>query len=112
MIICSLLGSKHAVEGLAKCLRYELRPWNIHVCNINPAFMKTPILTSGNDASTLEFQQSPIKHHYPADIVSRSAEFMFKAPEVCTLFYYSIFKLCDVLMCVFVFCSFRILLLW
>ena len=41
---CPMLGaytsSKHAVEGFAKGLRAELRPWNIHVCNINPGFMK------------------------------------------------------------------------
>jgi NAD(P)-dependent dehydrogenase (short-subunit alcohol dehydrogenase family) len=33
-------ASKHAVEGMAKSLRQELAPWNIHVCNINPGFMK------------------------------------------------------------------------
>ena len=33
-------GSKHAVEGLMKCLRQELIGWNIHVCNVNPGFMK------------------------------------------------------------------------
>jgi hypothetical protein len=26
--------------GMAKSLREELRPWGIHVSNINPAFMK------------------------------------------------------------------------
>ena len=34
------LGSKHAVEGLTKCLRQELLLWNIFVTNINPAYMK------------------------------------------------------------------------
>ena len=50
--LCSLAGlfssplmgayasSKHAVEGFAKGLRAELRPWNIHVSNVNPGFMK------------------------------------------------------------------------
>ena len=33
-------GSKHAVEGFAKSLRAELKPWSINVCNINPGFMK------------------------------------------------------------------------
>ena len=33
-------ASKHAVEGFAKGLRAELRPWKIHVCNINPGFMR------------------------------------------------------------------------
>lgn len=34
------LASKHAVEGMMKCLRQELHPWNIFVANINPGFMK------------------------------------------------------------------------
>lgn len=33
-------ASKHAVEGFAKCLRVEMVPWGLHVCNINPGFMK------------------------------------------------------------------------
>lgn len=33
-------ASKHAVEGLAKCMYVELAPWNIYVANINPGFMK------------------------------------------------------------------------
>lgn len=33
-------ASKHAVEAFAKGLRAELRPWNIHVSNINPGFMR------------------------------------------------------------------------
>jgi dehydrogenase/reductase SDR family member 9 len=33
-------ASKHAVEGFAKSLRVELGPWGLHVCNINPGFMK------------------------------------------------------------------------
>ncbi len=50
--ICSMAGfvggpngapyvaSKHALEGFTKCLRLELMPWNIHVTNINPGFMR------------------------------------------------------------------------
>lgn len=34
------LGSKHAVEGLCKCIRQELRPWGVFVTNINPSFMR------------------------------------------------------------------------
>jgi NAD(P)-dependent dehydrogenase (short-subunit alcohol dehydrogenase family) len=33
-------GSKHALEGVGKALRDELKPWGIHVCHINPGFMK------------------------------------------------------------------------
>lgn len=33
-------SSKHAVEGFAKGLRQELKPWSINVTNINPGFMR------------------------------------------------------------------------
>jgi 3-hydroxybutyrate dehydrogenase len=34
-------ASKHAVEGLMKSVRTELKPWNIHVVNINPGFFRS-----------------------------------------------------------------------
>lgn len=33
-------ASKHAVEGLMKSVRAELKPWNIHVGNICPGFFR------------------------------------------------------------------------
>ena len=36
-----IVGSKHAVEGLVKAIRPELKQWGIHVANINPAFMRS-----------------------------------------------------------------------
>jgi NAD(P)-dependent dehydrogenase (short-subunit alcohol dehydrogenase family) len=33
-------ASKHAVEGLMKSVRAELKPWNIQVVNINPGFFR------------------------------------------------------------------------
>jgi NAD(P)-dependent dehydrogenase (short-subunit alcohol dehydrogenase family) len=40
-------ASKHAVEGLMKSVRAELKPWNIHVTNINPGFFRSsPLLIS------------------------------------------------------------------
>lgn len=33
-------ASKHAIEGFMKSVREELRPWGIHVSNINPGFMR------------------------------------------------------------------------
>ena len=33
-------ASKHAVEGYAKALRAEMKPWNLYVSNINPGFMR------------------------------------------------------------------------
>lgn len=36
-------ASKHAIEGYAKALRAEMKPWNIHVSNVNPGFMRFEI---------------------------------------------------------------------
>lgn len=59
-------ASKHAVEGYAKALRSEMKAWNIHVCNINPGFMKTPIVTGGPDLSKAEWAKAAdsVKEHY------------------------------------------------
>jgi NAD(P)-dependent dehydrogenase (short-subunit alcohol dehydrogenase family) len=37
-------ASKHAMEGFMKSVRHELMPWNIHVSNINPGFMRSTTL--------------------------------------------------------------------
>lgn len=52
-------GSKHALEGFAKSLRTELEPWNIWVCNVNPSFMKTPILSNNFELAKAEFLKAP-----------------------------------------------------
>ena len=41
-------ASKHAMEGFMKSARHELAPWNIHVSNINPGFMRL-VFVSTND---------------------------------------------------------------
>ena len=33
-------ASKHAVEGMSKCVREELAHWSIHMSNVNPGFMR------------------------------------------------------------------------
>ena len=48
-------ASKHAVEGFSKCLRQELRPWGIKVANVNPAFMKTPMVLDSPPKTLEEF---------------------------------------------------------
>jgi NAD(P)-dependent dehydrogenase (short-subunit alcohol dehydrogenase family) len=52
-------GSKHAVEGYAKSLRAELHPWDIFVCNVNPSFMKTPILQNNFELALKELKKAP-----------------------------------------------------
>lgn len=59
-------ASKHAVEGYAKALRLEMKPWNIHVSNINPGFMRTPIVTGGPTLTAAEWERVPeeLKEQY------------------------------------------------
>ncbi len=52
-------GSKHALEGMTKCVRQELLTWNIHMANINPAFMKTPLIQSSLEATQKIFDEAP-----------------------------------------------------
>lgn len=33
-------ASKHALEGFTKSFRQEMRPWGVHVCNVNPSFTR------------------------------------------------------------------------
>lgn len=52
----------------------ELKPWNIHVANINPTFMNTPIISNGQASHIKNFEAAPteIKEQYgetvPKDI--------------------------------------------
>jgi NAD(P)-dependent dehydrogenase (short-subunit alcohol dehydrogenase family) len=48
-------ASKHAVEGYSESLRYEVRPFNIHVSIIEPAGFET------NFGSTLQKASAPIE---------------------------------------------------
>jgi len=41
------VGSKFAIEGIAQCLRAELRPWRIPVSVVEPGPVKTPIWEKG-----------------------------------------------------------------
>jgi NAD(P)-dependent dehydrogenase (short-subunit alcohol dehydrogenase family) len=52
-------ASKHAMEGMSKCVREELSHWSIHLSNINPGFMRTPLLASGSSAGKLSFEAAP-----------------------------------------------------
>jgi NAD(P)-dependent dehydrogenase (short-subunit alcohol dehydrogenase family) len=52
-------ASKHAVEGMSKCVRQELIGWNIHMSSINPGFMKTPLIKSAFEVSKKIFDEAP-----------------------------------------------------
>eukprot|EP00605_Chrysophyceae_sp_TOSAG23-4_P002345 GSChrysophyteH1.ASY1.ANO1.2593.1 assembled CDS len=53
-------GSKHALEGYAKALRYELRPFGIEVCNVNPGFMNTPLISTSLSLAQRAVDEAPV----------------------------------------------------
>ena len=76
-------ASKHAVEGFSKSLREEMSPWGISVCNINPAFMKTPLITKSiADAQTeLQNADADIRSQYPPNVLESSTQLILKVQE-------------------------------
>eukprot|EP01035_Chromulina_nebulosa_P023574 gene23574-30567_t len=54
-------ASKFALEAFSKALRAELKPWGIKVANINPGFMRTPMVLGSKDLAVAHFKQSPIE---------------------------------------------------
>jgi short-subunit dehydrogenase len=76
-------ASKHAVEGMAKCLREEMKPWSIHVSNVNPAYMRTPILTSGLEAAQKAFDAAPkdITSEYDTSFIQWHSNVMNRTAE-------------------------------
>jgi NAD(P)-dependent dehydrogenase (short-subunit alcohol dehydrogenase family) len=90
-------ASKHAVEGFAKALRAEMKPWNIHVSNLNPGFMRflnqllitylislrTPIVVDGKERTQFEFHSSPLREEYNDKVEDNDA--ILKLLEVRSL---------------------------
>lgn len=80
----SYCASKHAVEGLVKSLRPELLPWDIHVCNINPAFMRTPLITTASQVALRDFRElapKDITSQYPERNITNLHEFIDSVAE-------------------------------
>lgn len=77
-------ASKHAIEGFTKCVREELRPWSIHVSNINPGFMRTPILARGVTASQKTFNEAPVEitSEYTQDFITEFNKMMNDTADV------------------------------
>lgn len=76
-------ASKHAVEGMTKCVRQELLTWNIHMASINPAFMKTPLIASSTDETKRIFEEAPAekKAQYNQDNFDRLTKFIEAVQE-------------------------------
>jgi NAD(P)-dependent dehydrogenase (short-subunit alcohol dehydrogenase family) len=78
------LGAKHALEGAMKCIRMEMRPWNVRVINVNPSYMKTPLITTSVDNLMKEYKNASqeIQMQYPVECIPKAAERVFQLQEV------------------------------
>lgn len=64
-------ASKHALQGLTTCLREELKPWGVHVTNVNPCFMKTPMITNSIQQARELFESADldVRMQYREEVV-------------------------------------------
>jgi len=76
-------ASKHALEGLIKALRHELRNWNIHVALVNPAFMRTPIINNSIDQAITIFRNAPleVRGQYSEKVLTQNGQLVKNAAE-------------------------------
>jgi len=88
-------ASKHALEGLSDCMRFELQPHGIKVVLIKPGPVKTPIWSKSRDASrqavdTLS-QEARLLYEDQIDMMERmskqSEDNGIEAEEVAELVY-------------------------
>lgn len=77
---------------MSKCLRVELKPWNIHVCNVNPGFMKTPMVSNSPSLTRKHFEAAPIaiQNQYPdankqIDKLTVNVDLMGEDPKVVVM---------------------------
>jgi short-subunit dehydrogenase len=54
---------------MSQSLRFELRKWGVHVANVNPAFMKTPLIMSSIKAGIKDLTESKECCQYPDDVL-------------------------------------------
>jgi NAD(P)-dependent dehydrogenase (short-subunit alcohol dehydrogenase family) len=77
-------GSKHALEGWSKALRFELLPYDIKVCNVNPGFMNTPLIDNSLKIAeeALENSNQDIKRFYDTrEVMQGNADAILKMKE-------------------------------
>ena len=76
-------ATKHAVEGFSKSLREEMQPWGIYVCNINPAFMKTPLIENSiiGAQTSLQNADPDVRSQYPSNVLESSTQLILKVQE-------------------------------
>ena len=62
-------ASKHALQGMSAALREELRPFRIHVANVNPCFMRTPMISASVTQAKEIFDAAPeeVRRQYRED---------------------------------------------
>lgn len=58
-LLASYAATKHAVEGFSEGLRWELDPFGIHVVNVEPGNIKTPIFFENQRRGSLVDKEGP-----------------------------------------------------
>ena len=60
-----------------------MKPWGIHVCNLNPAFMNTPMIGKSIESSREELRNAPeeVRSQYPEDVMDGGAQMILKIQE-------------------------------
>ena len=49
----------HSPPFITQCLQQELKPWSIHVTNVNPGFMRTPMILDAATGTLKNFNDAP-----------------------------------------------------
>lgn len=58
-LLAAYAATKHAVEGFSEGLRWELDPFGIHVVNVEPGTVKTPIFFENQRRGSLVNKEGP-----------------------------------------------------
>jgi NAD(P)-dependent dehydrogenase (short-subunit alcohol dehydrogenase family) len=65
-------ATKYALRGLSQALRDELRPQDVAVSTVYPAFAATPMLAGGVDAKLLARLEAAGFRHYTAESIAKA----------------------------------------
>jgi len=65
-------ATKYALRGLSQALRDELRPHDVAVSTVYPAFAATPMLAGGVDAKLLARLEAAGFRHYTAESIAKA----------------------------------------
>jgi NAD(P)-dependent dehydrogenase (short-subunit alcohol dehydrogenase family) len=86
-------ASKHALEGYTKSLRYEVGPFGLKVCMIEPGFVRTDFMQHRRSAAhsipaysqmqsrLLEFGAKNLEQGFPPERIAETVSLILKTPQ-------------------------------